>query len=159
MQVLRSVVFFGLVLAWAVQLAAAQEKTAKKERAHPVRWDFEALEARFKITRLVMEERDVVLLCTAKVEGIVKESDFRYSRFDRDKKRLATQRAVRLHQGDVPLEEPGARGETIKVKVGEEFRVVLGWVPYLEDVHYVVVGSDEIARAIGPPSDPPTGFD
>ena len=159
MQVLRSVVFFGLVLAWAVQLAAAQEKTAKKERAHPVRWDFEALEARFKITRLVMEEREVVLLCTAKVEGIVKESDFRYSRFDGDKKRLATQRTVRLLQGDMPLEEPGARAETIKVKVGEEFRVVLGWVPYLEDVHYVVVGSDEMPREPGTPPEPPAGFD
>jgi hypothetical protein len=162
MQVLRAVILFGLVLPWAVQLAAAQDqpKPAKKERVHPVRWDFEAIEGRFKVARLVMLEREVVVTCVAKVEGIVKESDFRYSRFDRDKKRLATQRTVRLHQRDVPLEEPGARAETIKVKAGEEFRVVLGWVPYpLEDVHYVVVGSDEIARAPGPPSDPPTGFD
>src|SRR5262249_13941700 len=93
----------------------------------PVRWDFEALEARFKITRLVMRERDVILICVAKVEGIVKESDFRYSRFDRDKKRLSTHRTVRLLQGDMPLEEPGARAGTIKVKASEEFRVVLDW--------------------------------
>ena len=172
MRILSFVMMWGLALPWVVQLAVAQEKepvhsgkpvsdpkTAKKKQAHPVRWDFEALEGRFKILRLAIWEDKVALICEAKVEGIVKESDFRYSRFDRDKKRLATQRAVRLHQGDVPLEEPGARGETIKVKVGEEFRVVLGWVPYLEDVHYVVVGSDEIARATGPPSDPPTGFD
>jgi hypothetical protein len=159
MQLLRLVVFFGLVLPWAVQLAAAQEKTAKKERAHPVRWDFEALEARFKTTRVVMLEREVVLTCVAKVESIVKESDFRYSRFDRDKKRLTTQRTVRLLQGDRPLEESGARVQTIKVDGGEEFRVVLDWLPYVEDVRYVVLGSDEIPREPGPPPEPATGFD
>src|SRR5215831_756891 len=159
MRVLRLVIFFGLVLPWAVQLAAAQDpKPAKKERAHPVRWDFEALEARFKITRLVMRERDVILICVAKVEGIVKESDFIYSRFDRDKKRLATQRTVRLLQGDTPLEEPGPRPGTIKVKAGEEFRVVLDWMPYVEDVRYVVVGSDQIPRESGPPPEAPAGF-
>jgi hypothetical protein len=189
MQVLRLVIVFGLVLPWAVRLAAAQgqispgrwgerferyvatndalkeglkkidPKAAKKERAHPVRWDFEALEARFKITRLVMRERDVILICEAKVEGIVKESDFRFSRFDRDKKRLATKRTVRLLQGDMRLEEPGARAGTIKAKAGEEFRVVLDWVPYAEDVRYVVVGSDETPREPGPPPEAPTGFE
>jgi hypothetical protein len=190
MQVLRLVIFFGLVLPWAVQLSAAQDqpispgrcgepferyvatndalkeapkridpKPAKKERAHPVRWDFEALEARFRITRLVLGERDVILICTAKVEGIVKESDFRYSRFDRGKKRLATQRTVRLLKGDTPLEEPGARAGTIEVKAGEEFRVVLDWASYAEDVRYVVVGSDETPREPGPPPEAPTGFE
>jgi hypothetical protein len=158
----------ALVLPWAVQLAAAQDqeslkkvdpKPAKKEPAHPVRWDFEALEARFEFTRLVMRERDVILICVAKAQGIVKESDFLYSRFDRDKKRLAVQRSVRLLQGDTPLEEPGARARTIKVTAGEEFRVVLDWLPYVEDVRYVVVGSDESPRESGPPPEAPTGFE
>src|SRR5262245_66612808 len=100
MQVLRLVVFFGLVLPWAIQLAGAQDhaispgrcgerferyvatndalkealketdpKPAKKERVHPVRWDFEALEGRFHVTRLVMLEREAILICVAKVEG------------------------------------------------------------------------------------------
>src|SRR5262245_21885012 len=168
MRLLRFVMLLGLVLPWAVQLAAAQDqqslkkvdpKPAKKERAHPVRWDFEALEARFEFTRLVMRERDVILICVAKAQGIVKESDFLYSRFDRDKNRLAAQRSVRLLQGDTPLEEPGARARTIKVKAGEEFRVVLDWLPYVEDVRYVVVGSDESPREPGPPPEAPTGFE
>jgi hypothetical protein len=134
-------------------------KTAKKQQAHPVRWDFEALETRFKLTRFVMREGDVILICEAKAEGIVKESDFRYTRFDEDKKRLATQRRVRLLQGKMRLEEPGTRAGTIKVKVGEEFRVVLDWVPYVEEVRYVVVGIDEIPREPGPPPEAPPGFE
>jgi hypothetical protein len=175
---------FGLVFPLAVRIAATQDeigprrcgevptnnilmeaskkidpKDAKKKQTHPVRWDFEALEARFKINRFVMREGDVILICEAKVEGIVKESDFHYARFDRDKKRLATQRSVRLLQGEKRLEEPGARAGTIKVKAGEEFRVVLDWVPYVEEVRYVVVGSDEIPRAPGPPPEAPPGFE
>jgi hypothetical protein len=134
-------------------------KAGKKERPRPVRWEFQALEGRFKITRLVMLEREVLLRCDAKVEGIVKESEFRHSEFDKDKKRLATQRTARLLKGDVRRDVPGARAGTIKVKAGEEFRVVLDWVSNAEDVRYVVVGSDEIPCEPGPPPEPPPGFE
>src|SRR5262249_55060393 len=134
-------------------------KPAKEETAHPVRWDFEALAGRFKITRFVMLEREVLLFCQAKVEGTVKESEFRHSKFDKDKKRLATQRTGRLLKGDMRLEEPGARAETIKVKAGEEFRVVLDWSSYAADASCVVVGSDETPREPGPPPHVPTGFE
>ena len=172
MRILSFVMMWGLALPWVVQLAVAQEKepvhsgkpvsdpkTAKKKQAHPVRWDFEALEGRFKILRLAIWEDKVALICEAKVEGTVKASDFRYSVFDKDKKRLAARRTVRLFNGDTPLEDPGARPETIKVKAGEEFRVALDGVSDVEGGRYVVVGSDENPREPGPPPEAPPGFE
>jgi hypothetical protein len=183
MCVVRLFLVFGLVSPWAVRIDANQDQISpgrcgeavtnntpkeaskktdpidtKKERAHPVRWDFEALEARFTFTRLVIRERDVMLFCVAKVDGMVKESEFRHGKFDKDKKCLATERTVRLLQGDMPLEEPDARLETINVKAGEEFRAVLDWVSNIENVRYVVVGSDEIPSERPPPEAPP-GFE
>jgi hypothetical protein len=180
---------WGLVLPWVAQLAVAQTKepvhggkpisesigrlkddvvkeasqidpkTAKKKQAHPVRWDFEALEGRFKITRLAIREGKVTLICEAKVEGIAKTSDFRYSVFDKDKKRLAARSTVRLFSGDTPLEDPGARPGTITVKAGEEFRIALDGVSDVEGGRHVVVGSDEIPREPGPPPETPPGFE
>jgi hypothetical protein len=162
MRVLTFVIICGLLLSCAVQRAAAQQidpKPTKKERAHPVRWDFEALEARFKILRLAIRDGNVTLACEAKVEGIVKASDFRYSVFDEDKKRLAARRTVRLLKWDTPLEETDARAGTIKVKAGEEFGVALDGVLEVEEGHYVVAGSDENPREPGPPLEAPTGFE
>jgi hypothetical protein len=108
---------------------------------------------------LAIREGKVTLICEAKVEGTAKTSDFRYSVFDKDKKRLAARPTVRLFNGDTPLEDPGARPGTIKVKAGQEFRVALDGVSDVEGGHYVVVGSDEIPRELGPPPEPPPGFE
>jgi hypothetical protein len=162
MRVLTFVLIFGLLLSWPVQRAAAQNvdpKPAKKIRAHPDRWDFEALEGRFKVVRLAVREGKATLVCAAKVEGIVKDSDFRFSVFDKDKKRLAARRTVRLLKGDAPLEETGAWAGIIKVKAGEEFYVALDGVSDVEYAHYVVVGSDENPREPGPPPEAPPGFE
>jgi hypothetical protein len=163
---------WGLVLPWAVQFAVAQGqepvcdgesvpdlKPAKKERAHPVRWDFEALEGRFNMLRMAIRDDKVTLVCQAKAEGIVKASDFRFSVFDEAKNRLAARRTVRLLKWDTPLEEPGARAGAIKVKAGEEFGVALDGVLEVEEGRYVVVGSDENPREPGPPPEAPTGFE
>jgi hypothetical protein len=165
------VMIFGLFLFWGVQVGAVQEKepasggkslresTAHlKQPAHPIRWDFAALEGRFKINRLVVMERVVYLICQAKVDGVVKESDFPYSRFGTDKKRLATRCSVRLLQGNMRLEDATVRAETIKVKAGEEFRVALEWAPGDVAVRHVVVGSHENPRKSGPPLAAPIGF-
>jgi hypothetical protein len=162
MRVLTFVLIFGLLLSWPVQRAAAQKvdpKPAKKIRADPDRWDFEALEGRFKVLRLAVREGKATLVCAAKVEGIVEDSDFRFSVFDKDKKRLAARRTVRLLKGDAPLEETGAWAGIIKVKAGEEFYVALDGVSDVEHAHYVVVGSDEYPREPGPPPEAPTGFE
>jgi hypothetical protein len=153
---------FGLLLSWAVQRAAAQKidpKAGKKERAYPVRWDFEALEGRFNMLRLAIRDGKATLVCAAKVEVSVKASDFRYSVFDKDKNRLAAGRSVRLRRWDTHLDEPGAWAGTIKVKTGDEFYVALDGVLEVEKGRYVVVGSDENPREPGPPPEAPTGFE